>query len=365
MNPSDTHVVLAIDPTDRDPHARRFPSRRQPPRRRASPSPPTAPPASIADLDEKQHALAFEMRDAVVAGRGVVLSIGKLGRRAGELLPRNRRQAASRTTTSDAARRRAGGSARMTSELGLDGRVSAEDLRQVLAGVDPTSGERFARGGEHRVPGFDLTFCAPKSVSVLWGLGDRDISADGTRRARHQRRRRAAVPRGPGVLVATRDQRVREDARRRIRRRRVPASHEPSRRSRTSTRTSSSRTRPAARTAGGERSTRATSTCTPRPPAISTRPNSGPSSPVASASPGHRSSTASPTSTASPPRCSNASRLGATRSRPRWPSAVSARRGLRSSRCSKPARPRTTTSNPSLLRTRWTEQAERDRMERR
>ena len=65
----------------------------------------------------------------------------------------------------------------MTSELGLDGRVSAEHLRQVLAGVDPTSGGRFARGGEHRVPGFDLTFCAPKSVSVLWGLGDRDISA--------------------------------------------------------------------------------------------------------------------------------------------------------------------------------------------
>jgi Ti-type conjugative transfer relaxase TraA len=66
----------------------------------------------------------------------------------------------------------------MTSELGLDGRVSAEHLRQVLAGVDPSSGERFARGGEHRVPGFDLTFCAPKSVSVLWGLGHRDTSAD-------------------------------------------------------------------------------------------------------------------------------------------------------------------------------------------
>ena len=66
----------------------------------------------------------------------------------------------------------------LTSELGLDGRVSAEDLRQVLAGVDPSSGDRFARGGEHRVPGFDLTFCAPKSVSVLWGLGEREVSAD-------------------------------------------------------------------------------------------------------------------------------------------------------------------------------------------
>ena len=65
----------------------------------------------------------------------------------------------------------------MTAELGLDGRVSAEHLRQVLAGVDPISGDRFARGGERRVPGFDLTFCAPKSVSVLWGLGEREVSA--------------------------------------------------------------------------------------------------------------------------------------------------------------------------------------------
>jgi len=71
----------------------------------------------------------------------------------------------------------------MAADLGLDGRVGADDLRQVLAGVDPISGDRFARGGERRVPGFDLTFCAPKSVSVLWGLGDREVSA--TVRAAH------------------------------------------------------------------------------------------------------------------------------------------------------------------------------------
>ncbi|KAA8719787.1 MobF family relaxase [Corynebacterium phocae] len=35
------------------------------------------------------------------------------------------------------------------------------------------SGERLGRApGEKSVPGFDLTFCAPKSVSVLWGLSD-------------------------------------------------------------------------------------------------------------------------------------------------------------------------------------------------
>lgn len=47
-------------------------------------------------------------------------------------------------------------------------------------GCDPTSGVplgapyRRARpgGGRHAVAGFDLTFTAPKSVSVVWGLGD-------------------------------------------------------------------------------------------------------------------------------------------------------------------------------------------------
>jgi conjugative relaxase-like TrwC/TraI family protein len=79
----------------------------------------------------------------------------------------------------------------MTAELGLDGRVNAADLGQVLAGVDPISGDRFARGGERRVPGFDLTFCAPKSVSVLWGLGDREVSA--VVRAAHDRSVDAAL----------------------------------------------------------------------------------------------------------------------------------------------------------------------------
>ncbi|MCZ7535217.1 MAG: relaxase domain-containing protein [Acidimicrobiia bacterium] len=57
----------------------------------------------------------------------------------------------------------------MTGELGLEGQIAAEDLRQVLAGTDPISGRRLARSGQHRVPGFDLTFCAPKSASVIWG----------------------------------------------------------------------------------------------------------------------------------------------------------------------------------------------------
>ena len=60
--------------------------------------------------------------------------------------------------------------------LGLDGRVNPEDLRAVLLGVDPRSGDGLHHGSGRSVPGWDLTFRAPKSVSVLWGLADPDIA---------------------------------------------------------------------------------------------------------------------------------------------------------------------------------------------
>jgi conjugative relaxase-like TrwC/TraI family protein len=58
--------------------------------------------------------------------------------------------------------------------LGLSGEVDADDLHAVLSGHDPSTGTRL--GQPHRVPGFDLTFRAPKSVSVLFGLGDPDTA---------------------------------------------------------------------------------------------------------------------------------------------------------------------------------------------
>lgn len=61
--------------------------------------------------------------------------------------------------------------------LGLDGMVDADDLRSVLSGIDPSSGERFHAAKNRRVPGWDLTFRAPKSVSVLWALGEADVTA--------------------------------------------------------------------------------------------------------------------------------------------------------------------------------------------
>ena len=60
--------------------------------------------------------------------------------------------------------------------LGLVDDVTGEDLRAVLAGLAPGTGlsPNGARLTAHprRVPGFDLTFSVPKSVSVVWALGD-------------------------------------------------------------------------------------------------------------------------------------------------------------------------------------------------
>lgn len=59
-------------------------------------------------------------------------------------------------------------------ELGLSGQVGADQLTAMLTGRNPVDGSQLglrAVGGRGPVPGFDLTFSAPKSVSLLWGLG--------------------------------------------------------------------------------------------------------------------------------------------------------------------------------------------------
>ena len=66
--------------------------------------------------------------------------------------------------------------------LALKGKVEAASLHAVLAGIDPVSGLPLRDTEGTRVPGFDLTFSAPKSVSVLFGVGDRAVS-DAIRRA--------------------------------------------------------------------------------------------------------------------------------------------------------------------------------------
>ncbi len=72
-------------------------------------------------------------------------------------------------------------------ELEVFGQVEGGLLHRALSGQHPQTGDPLVKppgGGGVRVPGFDLTFSAPKSVSVLFGLGDAGLS--GEVRAAHE-----------------------------------------------------------------------------------------------------------------------------------------------------------------------------------
>lgn len=66
------------------------------------------------------------------------------------------------------------GSAAALEALGLSKNAEAgrEARLALMLGRDPRTGEKLVKSGEKRRFGWDLTFSAPKSVSVLWGLGD-------------------------------------------------------------------------------------------------------------------------------------------------------------------------------------------------
>ncbi len=62
--------------------------------------------------------------------------------------------------------------------LGLQGGASAAELRAVMAGAHPGTGEMLGVAHSRvRVAAWDLTFAAPKAVSVLWGTADRPTAA--------------------------------------------------------------------------------------------------------------------------------------------------------------------------------------------
>jgi conjugative relaxase-like TrwC/TraI family protein len=95
-------------------------------------------------------------------------------------------------------------------QLGLDGSVGGEQLRRVLAGLDPSNGAPLrVSTSPARVAGFDLTFSAPKSVSVLFGIGAPDLrervrvahDAAAVEAVRYLERTAAAVRRGHGGAV--------------------------------------------------------------------------------------------------------------------------------------------------------------------
>ncbi len=59
--------------------------------------------------------------------------------------------------------------------LSLSGPVTRSEFEAALRGVDPKTGERLAAlGGKHQnhAAGWDVTFSAPKSVSVQWALSE-------------------------------------------------------------------------------------------------------------------------------------------------------------------------------------------------
>ncbi len=59
---------------------------------------------------------------------------------------------------------------------GLSGQSNMENLKRLFAGQGPATGEQLrSMKGNVRVHGFDLTFSAPKSVSILYALGDADL----------------------------------------------------------------------------------------------------------------------------------------------------------------------------------------------
>ena len=82
--------------------------------------------------------------------------------------------------------------------LGLDGVVDGDEFRRVLSHAHPTTGGRLTDGKSvPKVVGFDATFCAPKSVSLLFALGHAGGVERGPQRAR---RRRAGCVRHVAVV---------------------------------------------------------------------------------------------------------------------------------------------------------------------
>ncbi len=64
-------------------------------------------------------------------------------------------------------------------ELGLEGVVEAEQLRNLVEGRHPLTGADLVAGHRERtVKAFDLTLSAPKSVSLLWAFGGDKVAAE-------------------------------------------------------------------------------------------------------------------------------------------------------------------------------------------
>ena len=97
------------------------------------------------------------------------------------------------TITRVEARLRASGLAQGQSALELSGRVSAEQFGALIAGSDPRDPSTRLRASaqDPKVAAFDLTFSAPKSLSVLFAIAPKQVSGELT--ACHEEAVRAAL----------------------------------------------------------------------------------------------------------------------------------------------------------------------------
>ncbi|HTX09849.1 MAG TPA: MobF family relaxase, partial [Solirubrobacteraceae bacterium] len=67
---------------------------------------------------------------------------------------------------------------RWATAVGASGRVDRDAFMRAMEGCDPRTGERLKpEHGRTKVAAFDLTFSAPKSVSVLFAIADESVSA--------------------------------------------------------------------------------------------------------------------------------------------------------------------------------------------
>lgn len=80
---------------------------------------------------------------------------------------------------------------KLASKLDLEGDIEKGQLLAALQGFDPKTGEALAsNAGETHKPGWDLTFSAPKSVSVVWANAD-SVERSAIERAQAQASTRA------------------------------------------------------------------------------------------------------------------------------------------------------------------------------
>ena len=62
-------------------------------------------------------------------------------------------------------------------DIGLHGEVFPEELQPLMLGYHPATGQPLVQnaGAPNRVPGWDFTFSAPKSVSIVWSQADEEL----------------------------------------------------------------------------------------------------------------------------------------------------------------------------------------------